>query len=128
MIELSKLGERYESSAGWIQNLAEQPVGGVSVIFSKAGSSRSHHWHRTDSHELWILSGEMLYVERPVGSTEEPSRRVIKAGEMVRTGPNAEHSTYFAVDTVMVSLSDRPRDKASHESDLVRLAEPLPID
>lgn len=128
MIELSKLGERYENAAGWILNLAEKPVGGVSVIFSNAGSSRSHHFHREDSHELFVVSGEMLYLERPVGSKEKPDFRVISEGQMVRTGPNVEHSTYFTVDTIMVSLSDRPRDHASHESDLVRLDAPLPIE
>jgi len=126
-IPLSKLGERHESAPGWIQNLAEQPVGGVSVIFSKAGSSRSHHWHREDSHELFVVSGEMLYLERPVGATWKPTRRIIHAGEMVFTGPGTEHSTYFPVDTVLISMSLRPRDKANHEADIVRLAEPLPI-
>ena len=128
MIELSKLGERYENAAGWIQNLADGVTGTVSVIFSKAGSSRSHHWHREDSHELWVLRGEMLYCERPVGSTDKPDFRVISEGDMVLTGPRVEHSTYFPVDTVLVSMSVKTRDHASHEQDVVRLERPLPIE
>lgn len=127
-IPLSPLGERFENEAGWIQNLAEQPVGGVAVLFCKAGSSRSHHWHRDDSHELYVVSGEMRYVERarvvltaagPIGPTR---RRVIRAGEMIRTGPNVEHSTYFPVDTILISLSARSRTHAEHEADVVRCA------
>ncbi len=127
MIELSKLGERFENAAGWIQNLADAVPGTVSVIFSRAGSSRSHHFHREDFHDLWVLSGSMLYVERPVGSHEEPVRRLIKAGEMVRTPPLVEHSTYFSEDTYLVSMSLRPRDHEHHEQDVVRVA-PLPIE
>ncbi len=128
MIELSKLGERFVNENGWIQNLADHEVGGVQLIFSKAGSSRSHHYHRTDDHELYVVYGEMLYLERPVGSQEKPSRRVIRAGEMVLTQAMVEHSTYFEVDTLLVSMSGQARTHENHESDLVRLAEPLPIE
>ena len=131
MIELSKLGERFEDDRGVIQNLAERPVGGVAVLFCKAGSSRSHHWHRTDSHELYVVSGEMRYVERraepltadgPIGPTRQTT---IRPGEMVRTGPRIPHSSYFPVDTVLISLSARSRTKAEHEADLGR-CDPLP--
>lgn len=127
-IELSKLGERFENAAGWIQNLAEENVGGVAVIFSKAGSRRSDHWHRSDNHELFVVSGRMEYYERPVGSEEKPVHRTINAGEMVFTGPNIEHATLFPVDTVLISLSRRARTHELHEQDLVRLAAPLPTE
>ena len=129
MIELSKLGERFgDDPKHYIQNLAERPVGGVAVLFCKAGSSRSHHWHRTDSHELYVVSGEMRYVQRPAGvyaGARTRTQRTVKAGEMLHTGPQVEHSTYFPVDTVLISLSARSRTKAEHEADLVR-CEPLP--
>ena len=127
-IELSQLGERFENAAGWIQNLADGVTGTVSVIFSKAGSSRSHHWHREDMHDLFVLSGQMTYAERPVGSTEPPSVRTIYAGEMVKTEKDIEHSTYFPVDTILVSMSRLPRNHDAHEADLVRLPAPLPTE
>ena len=52
----------------------------------------------------------------------------IEKGEMVWTGPGVEHATVFPVYTVLISMSLRPRDHASHEQDVVRLAEPLPIE
>ena len=120
MIELTKLGERFENDAGWIQNLAEHPVGGVAVLFCKAGSSRSHHWHKTDSHDLYVLSGSMRYVESALPISGLPYQRTIVAGEMVRTGRHIMHSTYFPVDTSLISLSAHARTKAEHEADLVR--------
>ena len=126
MIELSKLGERFENSAGWIQNLADFPVGGVQLIHSVAGSSRSHHRHAEDGHWLYCLSGYFDYVERRVGDDGPPEQRRIKAGECVFTGPLIDHSTYFPVDTVLISMSLRPRTHEAHESDLIRVA-PLPL-
>ncbi len=128
MIELTKLGERFEDDRGYIQNILEQSCGGVSLIVSKAGTSRSHHFHKKDAHWLLVLEGEMTYVERPTGSTEEPARRTIRQGEMVFTAEMVDHSTYFPVDTRLLSMSRFERTHASHESDLVRLAEPLPVE
>lgn len=127
-IELSQLGETYTDARGCILNLLEQSCGGVSIIETKAGSRRSDHWHREDGHWLYVLSGRFDYYERPVGSTEKPAHRTISQGEMVYTGPNVEHATVFPVDTVLLSMSLRPRDHASHESDVVRLTEPLPTE
>ncbi len=63
-------------------------------------------------------------MERPVDSTEEPTRRTIRKGEMVFTGPMTEHSTYFEVDTLLLSMSKRARTHELHEQDVVR-CEPL---
>ena len=127
MIELTKLGERYSGNRGEILNLLERECGGVGIIWSKAGSRRSDHSHVADGHWLYVLSGKMEYWERPVGSVEKPEHATVNEGEMVWTGPGIEHATIFPVDTVLISMSLRPRDKSHHEQDVVRLAEPLPI-
>lgn len=128
MIELTQLGEVFEDARGRIQNVLEQPCGGVSIIESRAGSRRSDHWHERDGHWLLVLEGRMDYYERPVGSKDPPVHRTIHEGEMVWTGPGIEHATLFPVDTKLLSMSLRPRDKANHEQDVKRLAEPLPIE
>ena len=124
-LKLAKLGERFEDERGYIQNVLEQSCGGVSIIVSYAGTSRSHHLHKKDAHWLLVLEGEMQYLERPAGSTEEPARRTIRKGEMVFTPELVEHSTYFPVDTTLLSMSRFERTHASHEADVVRVA-PLP--
>lgn len=128
MIELSKLGEVFENASGRILNLLERPCGGVALIYCKAGESRSHHWHRTDAHELYVVYGEMKYVEKRLPWTghdqPEQMQRVVHAGQMIHTGPRVVHSVYFDVDTLLISMSDRARTKAEHEADLVR-CEPL---
>ena len=120
------LGPTFCNSAGVIMNIlelteAETPVRGVSFIHSVAGSERSNHYHRTDSHWLYVLSGEMHYQEREVGANEYPEPVKLTAGMMVFTGPMVEHRTVFPVETMILSLSRFARDAESHERDLVRV-------
>lgn len=129
------LPSAFIDARGSILNLLElgssdAPIRGVSVIRTKAGEYRSNHWHREDGHWLFVLSGKMHYAECPV-LDRKPVENVfdvpnyppfveIQQGEMVYTGPRIWHKTYFPIDTVLLSLSLRPRDHESHEADLVR--------
>lgn len=114
--------QRHVDANGWIQNLdVAKDVGWVSVIFSRAGSVRSNHWHRKDYHYLYVLSGCMVYEEWEPGLERDKEVTVFRAGQMVFTPPGAAHRTTFPVDTVLVSLSRLPRDHESHEKDVVRL-------
>lgn len=121
-----ELPEPFVDERGTIQNLLELksddvPVRGVAIITSKAGAVRSNHYHVTDSHHLWVLSGSLEYFERAVGDTTIPEPVVYRAGDMFWTGPQREHAVRFLEDTVLVSLSPRSRDHGSHEDDVVRV-------
>jgi uncharacterized RmlC-like cupin family protein len=128
MIQLTHPGDSFTDHRGVIRNLLDHSCGGVQMIWSNARSRRSDHYHREDGHWLYIVSGECEYYERPVGSKEKPERVTMLPGDMVYTGPGLEHATLFPIDTVMVSMSLRPRDHESHEADLIRLSEPLPLE
>jgi quercetin dioxygenase-like cupin family protein len=120
------LGDRVVDERGVIQNLLElkdygEAIRGVAIITSKAGSVRSCHYHKNDSHHLYVLSGSLEYFERAVGETEIPKPVVYRAGEMFWTGPQREHAVRFLEDTTLLSLSPRARNHESHESDVVRV-------
>lgn len=117
-----RLPPAFINGAGKIQNLLERPCGGVAIIESKAGSERSNHYHRSDAHWLYVVSGRMHYYEREVGyAAYPPEPIVVGPGQCIFTPSMVEHKTVFPVDTVIVSMSLLPRDAASHESDLVRV-------
>ncbi len=118
---LADLPKPFVSEAGEIQNLVERPVGGVSRIKCKAGSRRSKHWHKTDWHYLYVLSGEMKYWERPAGSSRAPTYTLLREGDMMFTPPNVEHFTEFDVETLLISMHSLSRTHESHEADLVRV-------
>lgn len=111
----------YANKSGEITNLLLEPCNGVSVIKSYAGSRRSSHYHKTDSHWLYVLSGVMEYYERPVGSTAQPTKYIVPDGCSIHTAPMMEHWTVFPADTVLISMSALPRSHEIHEADLVRV-------
>ena len=116
--------DRTVSEAGHIDNVNAQ--GWVSVIHCKAGSRRSSHWHRTDDHILHVVSGRMLYWQRPVDESIRPDRPMggpleVRPGEQVYTAALVEHWTEFPEDTVLVSVSTLHRTHENHEADLVRV-------
>jgi uncharacterized RmlC-like cupin family protein len=116
---LVKVGEEYGNAAGLIQNLDVQ--GWVGIVHCNANSRRSSHWHRTDQHYLYVLTGKMDYYWRPVGDDGKPYHVEVNAGQMVFTPPRVEHWTTFPRETVLISVSRLMRNHLRHEADLVRV-------
>lgn len=116
----------FTNDVGSIQNLTEiAGIGCVQVIATHPGELRSNHFHRTDWHFLYVAAGSALYFWRKVGDEQQPAVRCFRAGEMFFTPPMVEHAVVAVGELVLVSLSRRPRDHASHEEDVVRPAAPL---
>jgi dTDP-4-dehydrorhamnose 3,5-epimerase-like enzyme len=115
------LDKPFEDARGKIQNLVLDPITSVAIITSKAGTVRSNHYHKTDWHYLYVISGSMKYYERDVDSDNQIEPIVVKAGEMVFTGPMKVHKTEFLEDTVMMSFAKNVRDHEHHEEDVVRV-------
>lgn len=122
------LDDPYEDERGSIQNLVLKPVGGVAVIMTKAGTLRSNHYHKTDWHYIYVLSGHVLYFERDVGSDVVPKPDEYGPGDMFFTPPMMEHCVAFLEDTVLVTASKNARSHENHEEDLVRVDFVTPSD
>lgn len=114
------LADRFTDDRGFIQNILHSPINSVAIIESKAGSVRSNHYHKTDSHYLYVLSGKVEYSERHING----SNVIVKTygpGEMFFTGPQKVHKVMFLEDTVLLSLAKNVRDHEHHEQDVVRM-------
>jgi quercetin dioxygenase-like cupin family protein len=122
---LVPLEDPYVDSRGVIQNLIHHELGSAVIISSNAGAVRAEHWHKEDFHYCYLISGELLYCERPVGSKEDPSKRLIYPGQLFFTGPNIEHSMYFITDSIFMTLGKLSRTHDAYEQDLVRLVNRL---
>ena len=106
---------------GVIESLCDEPVHSVLRIFSKAGSVRSNHYHKTDWHICYVVSGRMEYYALDRDGHKLPEVRTVLAGEYVHTGPNVEHTTVFPEDTVLLVFAGNKRDREGYEDDLVRV-------
>ena len=107
---------------GKIQNLILGNISCVSLIESVKGSMRSNHYHKTDYHYLYIISGSLLYLERKVGENNIPEPILYTKGQMFFTPELMEHVTIFLEDTVMISMSKNKRSHELHEKDVVRVS------
>ena len=115
------LDKPFSNSSGLIQNLVLKPNSCVSIIYSLEKSMRSNHYHKTDYHYLYVLSGSVLYLERNVGDNHIPGFSFYSEGQMIFTPPLVEHVTIFPLNTTLISISKNPRSHEKHEEDLVRV-------
>lgn len=115
------LEKPFVDARGAIQPLVDTDFKSAVLITSKKGSVRANHYHKTDWHYCYMITGAMEYFERPAGTQEKPKRFLVKAGEMVFTPPNVDHAMRFLEDTTWVTLSRNKRDQASYEADVVRV-------
>lgn len=106
---------------GVIQNLVLKPMTSVAVITSKRGTVRANHYHKTDWHYAYVISGSIKYYHRPVGSTEDPQFEIFTAGQMFFTPPMVDHTMVFTEDTTFITMARNVRSHESHEADLVRI-------
>ncbi len=106
---------------GSIQPLVNLPMKNISLITSAKGSVRSNHYHKTDWHFIYMLSGSVDYYYRPTGSTDAP--KVIRAGkgDMIFTPPMEDHATVFLEESAFLAMSRNPRDQESYEADVERV-------
>ena len=90
------------------------------MINSKAGSLRANHYHKTDWHYCYVISGKIEYYYKELNSDKTPDLLVVEKGNMVFTPPLVEHCMKFPEDTLFLTLSRNPRDQETYELDVIR--------
>ncbi len=115
------IDEPFINGNGLIKNLLLEKFTSVAVITSRPGCTRANHYHKTDWHYAYILSGTVLYFWRPVGDRGLPKMQQYMAGQLFFTPQMVEHSMCFPVDTTIITFAKNIRDHENHEADLVRI-------
>ena len=118
---LIKLDPAHKDDRGSIQSLVNFPMKNLSLITSKKGSIRSNHYHLTDWHYMYVLSGSFEYFYRPTNSNQGLKSIKVKAGEMIFTPPMEDHATVFLEDCELIAISRNPRDQEAYEEDVRRV-------
>lgn len=118
---LVEMDAPHSDARGSIQSLVNFPMKNLSLITSKKGAIRSNHYHLTDWHYMYILSGSFDYYYRPTGSDEELQCVKVKAGELIFTPPMEDHATVFLEDCNLLAMSRNPRDQETYEKDVRRV-------
>jgi len=118
---LVDLDAAHSDERGVIQSLVNFPMKNISLITSKKGVVRSNHYHLTDWHYMYVLSGSFEYYFRPTGSDEALQSVRVKAGELIFTPPMEDHATVFLEDCDLLAMSRNPRDQEAYEEDVRRV-------
>lgn len=119
-IEPQHLDER--GSLTEILDCEEFPIKAILRITSKAGTVRANHYHKKDSHYIYVESGKAEYSERPADKPEAPLEKVLMGpGDIVLTGPKVAHAVKFLEDTVFYAYTTEPRDQELYEKEIVRV-------
>ncbi|MDH3386401.1 MAG: hypothetical protein OEN02_00730 [Gammaproteobacteria bacterium] len=112
----------FTDDRGAIQPLVSGDFKAAQLITSKAGTVRANHYHKEDSHYMYIVSGEFDYYYRSTGSSAEPRCLRLKAGEMVYTPPMFDHAVKFVKNTTFINFTSCDRDQSTYEDDIVRIS------
>jgi len=95
-------------------------VHSILYITSKTGTIRSNHYHKTDAHWCYLVSGKAEYYEKPV-SGGEIEHTPLEAGDMVYSDSMIIHAVRFTEDSVLLAFSRNPRNQECYEEDTVRV-------
>lgn len=128
-MELTKnITPEFVDARGGITKLLDDgktTIKSVLLITSKKGTIRANHYHKTDSHYVYMLSGLMEYVEAPMVQGEIDRTRqeaaVLEAGDMIFSPSLIAHAMRFLEDTSWVVLATNSRRQADYEADTVRV-------
>jgi dTDP-4-dehydrorhamnose 3,5-epimerase-like enzyme len=113
--------KEFADARGSILPLADEEMKSAVLITSKTGSIRANHYHKTDWHYCYVLSGSIDYYFRPVGNQQTPKRVKVKLGQIFFTPPMVEHAMCFPEDTAFVCLGRNSRAQEVYEADIVRV-------
>ncbi len=108
-------------SRGAIQPLVDADMKSCVMITSKKGSVRANHYHKTDWHYCYVLSGAIDYYHRPHGADSEPEKITIETGEMFFTPPMVDHTMVFLSDTTFLTFGRNSRRQEVYEADVERI-------
>ncbi len=118
---LVDLDSAHSDERGEIQSLVNFPMKNISLISSKKGAVRSNHYHLTDWHYMYVITGSFDYYYRPTGRDDELKCVRVKAGELIFTPPMEDHATVFLEDCDLLAMSRNPRDQEAYEEDVRRV-------
>ena len=116
-----KLEKAFVDLRGSIQPLVDLPMESAVLIHSKKGAVRANHYHQTDWHFCYVLSGSIEYLHRPTGTKAKPKTVFVKEGELFFTPPMVDHQMIFPEDASFLVLGRNSRAQPVYEADVVRI-------
>lgn len=94
----------------------------VLYITSKKGTERGNHYHKSDYHYVYCLSGKFRYSEKDMSKSNAKIESVIlKPGDSVLSSPMMAHSMEFLEDSIFLAITTEGREQSKYEKDTIRI-------
>lgn len=91
-------------------------------ITSTKGAVRANHFHKKDTHSIYLISGKCEYITKDMSKENGKLYKVIVTpGHLITTPPMWAHKVIFLEKSEFVVLTTEPRDQTHYEDDTVRL-------
>jgi quercetin dioxygenase-like cupin family protein len=109
--------QRFHDERGEILNIADGQLGDVAVIESEVGAIRANHYHKTDWHITYIVSGQLKYFWK---SDDETNFVIVNPGQAVFTPTTVPHKMEFLEKSIMIAVARNSRTQEHYEEDTIR--------
>lgn len=124
-IKVTHTKPEFIDDRGYITRLMDQdefPIRAVLYITSKKGTERGNHYHKTDAHYVYCVSGKFRYSEKNMNKKSAKLESVIlKPGDIVLSRPGVAHCMEFLEDTVFLAFTTERRQQDKYEEDIIRI-------
>ena len=92
----------------------------VLLITCKKGAIRANHYHKNDTHHVYMLYGSMEYTEQDL-ETKKTETILVKKGDMVFSPSMVPHAMKFLEESAFLTLATESRHRNHYEDDTVRI-------
>lgn len=116
-----KIGKTFKDKRGWLKKILDGNFSSCIEIYSKKGSIRANHYHKKDTHFMYIIYGEILYFYRNRKKGAKAKFKLMKKNDLFFTPSMQEHMAYFTKNTHFLAFSTRKRTKFDYEKDLIKV-------
>lgn len=124
-IKVIKTNPEFIDDRGYISrviNDSKLPIKSILFITRKAGAITANHYHKTDAHYIYCLTGKIRYFEKDMRKKNARVTSVIlEPGDLVLSLPMIAHATEFLEDTTFLAFASENRDQKAYEEDTVRI-------
>lgn len=124
-IKIIHINPEFVDERGFISRVLDDAgveIKSVLHIERKKGTEGGNHYHKKDSHYIYVLSGKLKYIEKVMGNRgAKLETAYLGPGDMVLSPPMVAHTTEFIEDTVFLAFATEHRSQREYEADTVRL-------
>lgn len=124
-IKVIHIEPEFIDERGFISRILDESrvsIKSILYIERKKGTVGGNHYHKKDSHFIYVLKGKLKYIEKNIDIPKSSIETAyLEPGDMVLTNPHIAHATEFVEDTVFLTFATQHRSQQEYEEDTVRV-------